>query len=34
MVVVSQWKVVSAAARDLMVDFHRGLLAPPGAGAF
>ena len=26
-IVVSQWKVESAGTRDLMVDFHRGLLA-------
>jgi CHAT domain-containing protein/tetratricopeptide (TPR) repeat protein len=26
-IVVSQWKVESASTRDLMVDFHRGLLA-------
>ena len=26
-IVVSQWKVESAGTRDLMVDFHRGLLS-------
>jgi len=30
--VVSQWKVESAGTRDLMVEFHRGLLAPPAPG--
>ena len=29
-IVVSQWKVESASTRDLMVDFHRGLM--PAAG--
>ena len=29
--VVSQWKVESAGTRDLMVNFHRALLAAPGA---
>ncbi|HEX6622718.1 MAG TPA: CHAT domain-containing protein [Pyrinomonadaceae bacterium] len=28
--VVSQWKVESAGTRDLMVNFHQALLAPPG----
>lgn len=28
-IVVSQWKVESAGTRDLMVNFHRGLLAEP-----
>src|SRR5262249_5663796 len=27
--VVSQWKVESASARDLMLGFHRGLIAAP-----
>jgi CHAT domain-containing protein/Tfp pilus assembly protein PilF len=27
-IVVSQWKVESAGTRDLMVNFHRGLLSP------
>ncbi|HVI71161.1 MAG TPA: CHAT domain-containing protein, partial [Pyrinomonadaceae bacterium] len=27
-IVVSQWKVESAGTRDLMVDFHRSLIAP------
>jgi CHAT domain-containing protein len=31
-VVVSQWKVESAGTRDLMVDFHRALISPPGVG--
>ena len=31
-IVVSQWKVESAGTRDLMVSFHRGLVAPPQAG--
>jgi hypothetical protein len=26
-IVVSQWKVESAGTRDLMVNFHRGLIA-------
>ena len=30
--VVSQWKVESAGTRDLMVNFHRGLLSQPAAG--
>jgi CHAT domain-containing protein len=30
--VLSQWKVDSAATRDLMVDFHRRLIAAGGAG--
>lgn len=30
--VVSQWKVESAGTRDLMVNFHRALISPPGAG--
>jgi CHAT domain-containing protein/tetratricopeptide (TPR) repeat protein len=30
--VVSQWKVESAATRDLMVNFHRALISPPVAG--
>ncbi|HEV8486891.1 MAG TPA: tetratricopeptide repeat protein [Blastocatellia bacterium] len=30
--VVSQWKVESAGTRDLMVNFHRGLISQPGAG--
>jgi CHAT domain-containing protein/Tfp pilus assembly protein PilF len=29
--VVSQWKVDSASTRDLMVNFHRGLIAPSTA---
>ncbi|HEU4388957.1 MAG TPA: CHAT domain-containing tetratricopeptide repeat protein, partial [Blastocatellia bacterium] len=29
-IVVSQWKVESAGTRDLMVDFHRALISPPG----
>lgn len=28
--VVSQWKVESASTRDLMVNFHRGLISPAG----
>jgi CHAT domain-containing protein len=31
-IVVSQWKVESASTRDLMVNFHRGLISQPGAG--
>jgi CHAT domain-containing protein len=31
-IVVSQWKVESASTRDLMVNFHRSLISPPGAG--
>ena len=31
-IVVSQWKVESAGTRDLMVNFHRALISPPGAG--
>jgi CHAT domain-containing protein len=31
--VVSQWKVESASARDLMLDFHRQLRAPASAKA-
>ncbi|HKG20979.1 MAG TPA: CHAT domain-containing protein [Blastocatellia bacterium] len=31
-IVVSQWKVESAGTRDLMVNFHRGLISEPGAG--
>jgi CHAT domain-containing protein/tetratricopeptide (TPR) repeat protein len=31
-IVVSQWKVESAGTRDLMVNFHRALLSPAGAG--
>ncbi|MGH9944096.1 MAG: CHAT domain-containing tetratricopeptide repeat protein [Pyrinomonadaceae bacterium] len=31
-IVVSQWKVESAGTRDLMVDFHRAMISPPGAG--
>jgi CHAT domain-containing protein len=27
-IVVSQWKVESAGTRDLMVNFHRGLISP------
>jgi CHAT domain-containing protein len=30
-IVVSQWKVESAGTRDLMVNFHRGLMTQPGA---
>jgi len=30
-IVVSQWKVESAGTRDLMVNFHRGLISAPGA---
>ncbi|HSE98700.1 MAG TPA: CHAT domain-containing tetratricopeptide repeat protein, partial [Blastocatellia bacterium] len=30
-IVVSQWKVESAGTRDLMVNFHRGLISKPGA---
>jgi CHAT domain-containing protein len=29
--VVSQWKVESASARDLMIDFHRQLTSPAAA---
>ena len=29
--VVSQWKVESAGTRDLMVNFHRGLISQPAA---
>ena len=32
-VAVSHWKVESAATRDLMVEFHRGLLGPAAGGA-
>ena len=28
-IVVSQWKVESAGTRDLMVNFHRGLISNP-----
>ncbi len=31
-IVVSQWKVESAATRDLMVNFHSGLLSTPKPG--
>ena len=31
-IVVSQWKVESAGSRDLMISFHRALIAEPGAG--
>jgi CHAT domain-containing protein/Tfp pilus assembly protein PilF len=31
-IVVSQWKVESAGTRELMVNFHRGLIAPPPNG--
>jgi CHAT domain-containing protein len=31
-IVVSQWKVETAGTRDLMVNFHRLLISPPGAG--
>jgi CHAT domain-containing protein len=31
-IVVSQWKVESAGTRDLMVSFHRTLIAESGAG--
>lgn len=31
-IVVSQWKVESAGTRDLMVNFHRGLISTPTAG--
>jgi CHAT domain-containing protein/Tfp pilus assembly protein PilF len=31
-IVVSQWKVESAGTRDLMVNFHRGLLSPAKVG--
>jgi CHAT domain-containing protein/Tfp pilus assembly protein PilF len=31
-IVVSQWKVESAGTRDLMVNFHRGLISTPEAG--
>ena len=30
-IVVSQWKVESASTRDLMVNFHRGMISPSGA---
>jgi CHAT domain-containing protein len=30
-IVVSQWKVESASTRDLMVNFHRGLISPAGS---
>jgi CHAT domain-containing protein len=30
-IAVSQWKVESAGTRDLMVNFHRGLITQPGA---
>jgi CHAT domain-containing protein len=30
-IVVSQWKVESAGTRDLMVNFHRGLIGSPGS---
>ena len=30
--VVSQWKVESAGTRDLMVNFHRGLISQPAPG--
>jgi CHAT domain-containing protein len=29
-IVVSQWKVESAGTRDLMVNFHRGIISPAG----
>src|SRR5687768_13573134 len=29
-IVVSQWKVESAGTRDLMVNFHRGIISPSG----
>ena len=32
-IVVTQWKVESAGTRDLMVSFHRGLIAPGGTKA-
>jgi CHAT domain-containing protein len=31
-IVVSQWKVEAAGTRDLMVNFHRGLISQPGGG--
>jgi CHAT domain-containing protein/tetratricopeptide (TPR) repeat protein len=31
-IVVSQWKVESAGTRELMVNFHRGLITAPGGG--
>jgi CHAT domain-containing protein len=31
-IVVSQWKVEAAATRDLMVNFHRGLISQPEGG--
>jgi CHAT domain-containing protein len=31
-IVVSQWKVESAGTRELMVNFHRGLMTPTEAG--
>ncbi|HEX6185303.1 MAG TPA: CHAT domain-containing tetratricopeptide repeat protein, partial [Pyrinomonadaceae bacterium] len=31
-IVVSQWKVESAGTRELMVNFHRGLITTQGAG--
>jgi CHAT domain-containing protein/Tfp pilus assembly protein PilF len=31
-IVVSQWKVESAGTRDLMVNFHRGLISEPERG--
>jgi CHAT domain-containing protein len=31
--VVSQWKVESAGTRDLMVNFHRGLMGASAASA-
>jgi CHAT domain-containing protein len=31
-IVVSQWKVESAGTRELMVNFHRALITPQGAG--
>jgi CHAT domain-containing protein len=30
--VVSQWEVDSSGTRQLMVEFHRGLVRQPGAG--
>jgi len=30
-IVVSQWKVESASTRDLMVNFHRGIISPAGS---
>jgi CHAT domain-containing protein len=32
-IVVSQWKVETAGTRDLMVNFHRSLISPRGAGS-